>query len=355
MYNISEMIEHSAPNLKLIEQVMDSHKTYHPEEANIYNGLKRSVERELHESLRRTPLQKLIEFLTKPGSTSTASGAYMVAAKVSDILYYAAKQEDLTALCSAAVVDGWAGSDLNVALATNEQYKPQIGSSGGAAPQETADISQSALKPKLFTANIAITGDLLEDNQYGLLEWHVANAGKAIGQEVSDNMLKVIVDSSTVNAETASADETLIADINDAFDALGRYRFIGDTLIVTPEVYTHSLWSAEVAGGTAGDFGGNVNNQSAPAAGFDTKFLSFDTKFSTAPALHAGTEVLGDAFTDCHSILMDRKNAVLTGRKRWLQIERYADPIKDLTGAVVTARANSVLLQAKAAVDIAES
>jgi len=38
------------------------------------------------------------------------------------------------------------------------------------------------------------------------------------------------------------------------------------------------------------------------------------------------------------SFVMDRECGIVIGRKQWLRIENYADPRKDLLGAVVTAR-----------------
>ena len=72
-----------------------------------------------------------------------------------------------------------------------------------------------------------------------------------------------------------------------------------------------------------------------------------DILFSNRPALHAampGTDTPGGAMTKCVSIVFDRNNALLTGRKRWMEIKNYADPINDLSGAVVSFRQDSITL-----------
>lgn len=357
MYSIQEILNKIPNNLKNIRETMDTEGSYHPENANIFQDQKPSVERELRESLRRISLNKLLEYLTRSGTTGVQGAAYLAAAKVSDTLYYAAKNEDLTSLISAQIVDGWKGAELKVNVEQNESFNSSNTATGGASPEATGVTEQTTLTPKLFTVNTKITKEMLDDQQYGLIEWKTKRAGMQLAQDVSDNLLKIVVDDSNVTSETAGSDETLLADIVDAFDAMGRYRFIGNTLIVTPEAWSHSLYGAEIAGGTAGDFWRGLDgvNGGAPAAGFDLKYGCLDVKFSTSPPLHLSTELLGTAFTDCHTILLDRYNAVLTGRKRWLQIDNYSDPIADLAGAVVSARANSVMLQPKAAVDIAES
>ena len=48
--------------------------------------------------------------------------------------------------------------------------------------------------------------------------------------------------------------------------------------------------------------------------------------------------------TNCISIIFDRRAALLTGRKRWLRMENYADPVRDLGGVVVSCRQDSVTL-----------
>jgi hypothetical protein len=40
--------------------------------------------------------------------------------------------------------------------------------------------------------------------------------------------------------------------------------------------------------------------------------------------------------------MFDKAYALLTGRKRWMRIENYSNPVRDLKGAVVTFRQDSV-------------
>jgi len=44
------------------------------------------------------------------------------------------------------------------------------------------------------------------------------------------------------------------------------------------------------------------------------------------------------------TVVFDKDYALLSGRKRWLRIENYSDPIRDLVGATVTARQDSVTI-----------
>ena len=51
------------------------------------------------------------------------------------------------------------------------------------------------------------------------------------------------------------------------------------------------------------------------------------------------------AMTACKTIVFDRNNALFTGRKTWMRIENYSDPVRDLAGAVIRCRQDSVSLQ----------
>ena len=54
------------------------------------------------------------------------------------------------------------------------------------------------------------------------------------------------------------------------------------------------------------------------------------------------------------SALLNKANAMLTGRKRWLQIENYSDPIRDLKGAVISGRQDQISVIDAASCEITE-
>jgi len=68
-------------------------------------------------------------------------------------------------------------------------------------------------------------------------------------------------------------------------------------------------------------------------------------------------DVMNDsgAGTSCETLVFDKDYALLSGRKRWLRIENYSDPIRDLVGATVTARQDSVTIYNDACANITES
>jgi len=345
MYSIQEMIEKTQIQRKAIEQTMDANKCFHPEDANIFSGQKRSVERELRESLNRLSLSQLLEFLIKSGTQGIAGAAYLVPDKVSQTLYHAAKRYDIVPLIS-QVITGWQGAAIDVNIAVDESYKPKYFGGGGSLPEETVKTVQATITPISFGINAKITKDLLEDQQYGLIEWHMQKAAQRMADFASDMALTVLLAApdgdGDLNTETPG--EAMMTDYNilDSVTQNAYDGFISNTLVIHPSAwsYTVGCGSKQITPTIAGDVLLPVNpiaNPGAPALGYDMKWHMLDTLF-------VASTVLTTAGDPMYTIVFDRNNAMLTGRKRWLQIDNYSDPIRDLAGAVISARQDSVTL-----------
>lgn len=359
MYSIREMVEKTTEQRKAIENVMDGAGEWHPtmldgdhNKANIFADQKRSVRRELWESLVKTPLQ---EFLAVSGTTGIDGAAYLVADKVHTLLVYGSKQYDVVPLISSQIVEGWDGGALDVNIAKDDSYKPHPAGTGGEQAYDGVGVAQATIDtttPKHFTLNIGIANELIEDNRYGLLEYHIQQAGKAMGKHASDLAIADLVAAAdgdgTLNTVSGDADETLPSHIMDAFDANAVDEFVSNTLITTPEAWSHSI----AVDATAAYFPTGIN-PGAPADGFQLKFHCFDTLFSASTELATGGA--GTAMTNCISMVFDRGSALLTGRKHWLKLENYSHPIRDLAGAVVSARQDSVTLYKDAICKITET
>lgn len=362
MYGIQEMVEHTEDSRKLVERHMDSYGSYVHEKANPYMGLKRSVARELRESIHATPLR---EFLVKSGSSGVAGAAYLVPTKLHDILYYTSREEDLVPLIS-KVVDGWEGGGLKVDIVKHESLKAREYGSGGEIQADTPETVQATITPKAFGWNIALNNELVEDSQFGLIEWHTQQAGKAMGRYATELALAVLKaasdgDGSKNSATGATTDTTVWSEIVTAIKATENDLHDPNTMLVTHEAWLHDIQGTmgnETAGGSAGDFWQAeipLLTAKPPAEGFDFKAHTMDVKFCDADAMHDSGDAAGAAFTTCVTILFDRNNAMLTGRKRWLAIENYSKPMDDLSGAVVTARQDSVTLYDDAVYVLTES
>ncbi len=178
---------------------------------------------------------------------------------------------------------------------------------------------------------------MIEDYQYGLLEYHVQQAGKAMGEYGTDSALNVLKtatdgDGTKESITTGTTDVTAIEELYDAFEEVGRNHFVAQTVVTTPEA-----WADDVATGTATGICATKPND-----GFHTRLEPFDVLFSTSDYLHDSSDAEDAEFTTCVSLVFDRGSAMLTGRKHWLKIEKYSHPLRDLAGAVVSSRQDSV-------------
>ena len=358
MISLQETIEKTKPQLKHIREVMDKGKGWHPDDASIYTGLGLADKFAVRETLRTVTIRQLIEFLGK----GTTLGDYLVADKVHDTLVLAANITDLAPLINAQVINGWEGGDLIVNVTDEAEYVPHFTVAGAKAPSETQSAVKCTLSPKTFTLNMPIGMDLEEDTGFALVDHHVEQAAKAVGRLSTDMMLTVLKAGpdgvGTANTEAGAADQTQIDDVITAMEANGRDEFPSNTMILTNEAWQHSLYDGQVVGGAAGDYGVTYTQFKPPAAGFDFNYMTLDTKWCNSPALHAampGTDTPGGAMTNCVTLVFDRKAALLTGRKRWMKLENYFDPVKDLAGAVVSCRQDSVSLYKDACCTITEA
>ena len=361
MLTIKEAVDKTRPQLAKVKEYMNYHGYFDAHECNIYEGLKRSTQRELSETLRhcrlndllkgfsRKELQGLKEFLPTAGGLSTgylgvAGAQYLVPTWVSQKLYQASTGEDIVPLISADVFEPRGGDCTVPTGILSAQYVGE-----GTVPHETVDSTGATITLKKITVPIIATTEMIEDNQFSVIEWNIQKAGEAMGRtsaELALTVLKTATDGyGTVVTGAASASETKTTEILDVFEEVSRgdpiIQPVCNTMIITLEAWSHSATGVEVAGGAAGDYWrGEPITQRLPAQGFKLVYHGMDTLFSGSRSLCTGGA--GAAMTACKTLVFDRTQAMVTGRKNWLRVEKYANPIMDLAGSIVSGRQDSV-------------
>ena len=347
MLSIQDICDKYSANLKRVRNAMDRSAEFHPDDASVYTGLNWVEQQSVRETLRAIPYSKLKEYLSK----GTTIGNYLAADKVYDDLVFKAGQTDIVPLISAEVVYGWRGADLIVNVADDASYAPNYVVSGAVAPSETVNTTKCTLTPKSFNISLGIGMDLEEDTGYALTSYHVQKAAEAIGRFSTSLALEVLRAPpdgvGTANTLAGSADETTYAQLLNGMSLVGDDFFTPNTAVITLEAWRHSI------GATAAGIPGTM--APAPPEGFHIQLQLLSVRFCSDPLLHLSTDVAGAVMTKCKTIVLDNKAALLTGRKRWMQIDNYADPVKDLLAAVVSCRQDSVTLYKDAGCVITET
>jgi hypothetical protein len=363
------MVAKTEQQRRLIENYMDGEGEFHPQEASIFADQKASDYYELKQSIHNTPLR---EFLAKSGTTGIMGAAYLIPDKVHDILITAAGTIDLVPLISATVVNEWKGGDLKVGLSNRDIYGVYTTRSGGEAPYAGVDVARVTITPITFSQNLGVTEDLIDSGAFDVMEYYLQRTALNLterGNTLALTTLKTATDGwgTKVGGLSGDANQTFWTGattfgVDDATHAksiiklLTDQRWIPNTMITTTEAWEDNMFATyngytEVAGGTAGDYGSPTTSITALktgdiSAGFDARITipPLDIKFTNNTALHAvyGTDIT--TMTDCVTIIFDRNNGLMTGRKRWMRIDKYAEPLADLAGAVASCRQGSVTL-----------
>ena len=366
--SLQEILSKTTQGRREVEAQMDkTHPGFHPEDASIYSGLKAADKQAIYETLSKVSLRELCEKLRlkeflgsttlTTGSMGAAGASYLIPDKIYATLFENARGMDIAPLIS-NVVDT-PGATLKVDAEIDGQYKPHFGSGGGEAPTETMETAQGTITPRLFLINIGITNEMIEDSLFDLMDMHVRVAGKAMGEFSTQMALFPVMDDHRATATTyrvegayngVNSGGATTFDISDLLEAESQNAMDGfatDVAVIPPHGPGTFLL------GAAGDpHDWNLlrkvylkHNPIGNVCGID---IVRCLHMTTADTPAANQYYSGLYSTTWHVLALNKTYGIQTVRKRWLKIENYSDPIKDLAGAVVSARQGHLVAYADA-------
>lgn len=346
--SLQEVLSKTETQRKLIQETMERSGRkggFHPDErtgentyCTIYDGLGKADFNDVRETMAQVPFKKLMEFLGKSGTTGIAGAAYLIPDKIYDIMFRKAYASDLTAQAM-RIVDT-PGSTLKVDYATGG-YRPKRFGSGGAMPEDTLQTGQLTITPATYGINARITNELIEDSQWDVVQMHLEEAAKACAAESTAQSVATLVAASNGDG-TLNTISTGVTGVWDFDDIMGAWKgnaddgYISDTIIAPP---------AALRGFASDDSVSKYSNDYHTRAVSDAPTVMGNFKGMTIHALigeiayynDTGSYILNSGSKD-RALVYNKEEAALCVRKRWLKIENYSDPVKDLVGATVTFR-----------------
>lgn len=315
---------------------------WHPQDSNLYEGLSAADTVEVKAALDAMTLAEVLE----KGSTAMGSDA-IVATKLHDTLIYAAREYDI---CSQIgyVTEKWKGGNLAVNVTVDGSYvpKPFV----GGKVEVNASFVKATLAPTGWGIPIVAGEDMIEDQEYGIVQWHVEQAAKACGEKASQMALAVLIAAAdgdgTLNAgASGNAGVTrwttaTTTGIDTAYTLNGVDNFKSDSIITSTTAWMDNIYGTVPAGTV-------VQAPKRPAFDFNIAGLDLMIWHNVTDLTSAASKLM--------TVVFDSKNAILTGRKRWLEIKNFSNAIEDIAGAVVSFRQDSVTLYKDAICVITET
>lgn len=358
--NLQEVLAITEEPRKLVENTLDVGH-FHPVDASIYKGLKDADIADTKALIDRMSLAKMVqEYLGKSGTSGIAGAAYLIPDKIYDVLYTAAYETDLVPQASNVVT--CPGSSLKVDVEVDGQFVAHYFGGGGAMPTETMETKQVTITPKLFGIRPEINNELIEDSQFDLIEVHLRRAAEQMGEFSTHQFLARLITGThgdgTQNAINSGAGTTTdLGDLLDAYCLNLEDGFISDVFIIGPGPVSDILQD-DSAAKYSDEFHTRWSMNGSPIIA-DAGTMFFGTFLGMKGYVNPVNRSSGDGAlylsSKWHSFVLNKAAATMTVRKRWLKIENYSDPVRDLVGAAITARQEAACIYNDASCEITES
>jgi len=287
----------------------------------------------------------LREFLASSGTTGIAGAYYLIPVKLWDEMQTESVQADICAQISKRMIgpEAMPGTTLKVDIAVDGSYAVNVSTSGAIAPTETIDTCTATIDcSSIYTMNFRIGNDLIEDSQFDLIALHVQEAGRQVGEYASTLAATVLYSAAdgdgTKNQITSdlaytewdsdggahTLEEAIILNQDDGY--------VPDTLLLTHKAFLYDIIGTSGAAGMESDL-----KRDFLKSGYPNQIAGMNIVWSDIAYLNAAA---------AKAVVFTKEHGMITARKRWMRVEHYSEPVKDLTGAVISFRQDGVTIYA---------
>jgi len=190
---------------------------------------------------------------------------------------------------------------------------------GAEIPVGTEDYDSVTLTPKKYGVRPLISKEMIEDAEWDVIEYQLAEAGRAMADLETEKIISEMI-SDAGNSVAAGTGGTLAyADVVNILKECLIDDFAPDTLAIHPSEFADLLKDAAIQ--KAMDWGGPAVAPTGRIANLLGMRVLVSTKVTSGTAL-----------------VIDSKHAGVLFIRRDVTVEEYEDPVKDLAGVAVTAR-----------------
>jgi hypothetical protein len=218
---------------------------------------------------------------------------------------------------------------------------------GAAIPLNESNFYTKTITPKKIGIRPLITSEMIEDELWDMVEWHLLWAGRAIEAKLNRDCVDDFIAGTQQTIATGAGTLATLVVNRGTLQTAG---YNPDTCIIAPG-YEQDLL-AEVNFTYAGRFGDPSNK--TLRTGVIQNVLGMD--FYRLSMVSNGTNTWDAGFDtagDYGCLMFDSKAPfMMIGMKRDISIEKYDDPIHDLVGISATMRYGTGVIQPKAGVAV---
>jgi len=256
-------------------------------------------------------------------------------AKVLDVVWEAAKPR----LIGRELVEVFAKDDpsLNIPKHTTPITARYPVAEGADIPINVGAFTSVTLTPEKSGVAVPISKEMVEDAAWDVIEFQLAEAGRAMAEVETAKIISTMIADAGNTAAAATSGTLAYDDIVGILGLIQTDNFLQDYiqtgrgyLVVHPDQYADLLKDAKIRDTHV--FGGTV--AVAPTGRIET-ILGLNVRVTTK--ITSGT-----------ALIVDAEHAGALFIRRDITVENYDDPVKDLAGAVLTARWKYATMQANA-------
>jgi hypothetical protein len=348
----------ASPAMVIQEQL--NRKYFDPYELDVtqaWQAIPKDTRDQFYNTVRAIPLQQMLaatnprtartvqpalrEFLASSGTTGIAGAYYLIPIKLWDEMQTESVQTDIVGSISKRLLgpESIPGTTMKVAVAVDGSYKFDDSSSGSIAPTQTMATVEATLDfSNIYTINLRIANDLIEDSQFDLIDLHVREAGRQAGEKASELASTILYTApdgdGTINNITSGQAYSIWAaggavGVEDGMNLNMADGYVPDTLLLTHKAFLYSIKN------TGAQYNETQVNDRWVSTGYPTQMGGMNMIYSDNDYLNVAA---------AKACIFTKEFGILSGRKRWLRIENYSEPVKDLTGAVISFRQDSISL-----------